>query len=76
MDDKMTTTTLNLVEVNAILAGLRTLQYWLIEVDGSLPSEIDEIFAPGGTDGLTIEQIDDLCERLNCGTVMIGDETA
>lgn len=72
--DEMTTT-LNLCEVNAILAGLRTLQYWLTEVEGSLPSEIDEIYAPGGNDGMTIEQINDLCERINSGTVRIEDES-
>lgn len=73
--DEMTTTTLNLCEVNAILAGLRTLQYWLTEVDGGLPSEIDEIFAPGGSEGMTLEEIDNLCERINLGTVRIEEET-
>lgn len=50
-------------EVNALLAGLRALQY-LLDTD-TLPPAIRCIHTDGGR-GLGIADIDRLCERLNC----------
>ncbi len=49
-------------ELNAILAGLRALQY-LMDHD-QLPPEIREILTDHNR-GLDLRQIDEFCERLN-----------
>jgi len=52
-------------ELDAILAGLRLLQTDL-RVSENIPSSIHDIFTNNGAHGgLTIEEIDVLCERLN-----------
>jgi hypothetical protein len=50
-------------EINAILAGLRTLQY-LMDRD-QLPPAIREILNDHGR-GLGLDQINELCQRINC----------
>lgn len=50
-------------EFNALLAGLRALQY-LLDTD-TLPPDIRGIHTDGGR-GLGIADIDRLCHRLNC----------
>lgn len=50
-------------EFNAVLAGLRSLQY-LMDKD-QVPTGIREILTNGGQ-GLGLDQIDLLCQRLNC----------
>ena len=59
-------------ETAAILAGLRLLQRALdsnpsVQWDGE-----QDILTNGGSHaGLEIEEINDLCEQVNCGTVVI-----
>lgn len=48
-------------ELSAVLAGLR-----LIQSTDTLPLDIADIYYEGGSlAGLTNDEIDDLCERLN-----------
>jgi len=63
MDHTMTLPALNAEEFNAVLAGLRALQY-LMDHD-QIPPEIREILTDQGL-GLGLRQLDDLCRRLNC----------
>lgn len=56
--------TLNNRELGAVLAGLRLLQDNL----GNLDSDIEAIATEGGTqEVLSHEEINVLCERINCG---------
>jgi hypothetical protein len=58
----------NSAELGAVLAGLRLLQ--LAVDENSFPSGIHDIATNGGTaQVLSGDEIDDLCERINCGTV-------
>jgi hypothetical protein len=50
-------------ELATVLAALRYWQQDLAENDGPICEHFDE-HTP-----LTVEEIDDLCERLNCGSV-------
>ena len=59
-------------ELAAILAGLRLLEDELERSDGALPSGIHDIWRGGKPAGLTITQIDRLCETLNTQRVRIG----
>jgi hypothetical protein len=54
------------IELDAVLAGLRLLQHALERSDG-LPYGIGQIYSYRGR-GLTIAQIDHLCQRLNLGS--------
>jgi len=63
MDHTITLPALNAEEFDAILAGLRALQY-LIDHD-QLPPGIREILTDHDR-GLGLDQIDALCQRLNC----------
>jgi len=51
-------------ELATVLAALRYWQQDLAANDGAVP--ISDHFEDGVAP-LTVEQIDDLCERLNCG---------
>ncbi len=50
-------------ELAAVLAGLRLVQHTL-EHEQGFPNGIGQIYADGGP-GLTSQQIDRLCQRLN-----------
>lgn len=53
-------------ELAAVLAGLRALQDLRDMTAGELPIEISDIFTNGESHpGLTNDEIDQLCERLN-----------
>ncbi len=53
-------------ELAAVLAGLRALQDLRDMTAGELPQEIADIFTNGASHPrLTIDEIDQLCERLN-----------
>lgn len=55
-------------EIAAVLAGLRSLQEVMAAGGGALPPRLNAIAAVGGwVPPLTSQQIDRLCERLNCG---------
>lgn len=55
-------------ELAAVVAGLRALQELMAAGDGALPPRLKAIAAVGGwVPPLSPEQIDRLCERLNCG---------
>jgi hypothetical protein len=59
-------------EHNAILAGLRLLQLF---VDGRISAAgIDDILTNGDTEeALGVEEIDELCETVNCDGLSIGE---
>jgi hypothetical protein len=54
-------------ELNAILTGLRLVQHHLAGMV-RFPEGIEEIFTDNGRySGMNVEDINDLCEHLNCG---------
>lgn len=62
----MTTITLNTRELAAVLAGLRLVQAELPRSE-FLPQGVHDIFDNGGTiTPLTEDEIDSLCEAINC----------
>lgn len=53
-------------ERDTILAALRRWQQMLEQTGGALPNDLLDIATNGGThDGLSVEDIDALCERIN-----------
>ncbi len=62
MSEKPNLVALDRAEVSAVLAALRLLQ-----ATGQVPQAINAILTDEGThDPLSIDQIDALCERINC----------
>lgn len=54
-------------ELSSVLAALRLLQCELATARGSLPEDVWDIATNGGTHhALTHDEIDALCQRLNC----------
>lgn len=65
-------------QLGAILAGLRLLQAWhLDEVttkDAQMDVSIDDIETSSGEfDPMSADEIDALCERLNCEGITVGE---
>jgi hypothetical protein len=54
---------LSRTEIATVLAGLRLLQQGLIV--GGLPDSVQDILLGAEGDGLSPEEIDELCERIN-----------
>ena len=62
----MSMTRLTGPRLDAVLAGLRLLQYVLINNKQRLLAEVECVYTNGGThDGLAPEHIDELCQVLN-----------
>lgn len=60
-------------DLAAILAGLRNLQ---LDLDrGTLPAGIGDVLTNGGeTCAPSSDEIDELCERINCGCIPVADD--
>jgi len=53
---------------SAVLAGLRQLQ--VSREQGGLSGDIDSVLTDGGTlEGLSNQEINDLCKEINCGGI-------
>lgn len=60
-------------DLAAILAGLRNLQLDLER--GTLPAGIRHDLTDGGEIcALSCDEIDELCERINCGGIPVADD--
>ncbi|KPN62880.1 hypothetical protein SAMN04488527_16012 [Aliiroseovarius crassostreae] len=66
LNDNKTTVTLDTRQLAAVLAGLRLIQAELPRSE-FLPHGVSEIYDDGGTiDPLSAEELDNLCETINC----------